>query len=636
MATASSSGERLVHAMGAARGALLTLVLAIVLPGLPAAGAAQSGSFPSAPPPTMPKDIPMASDLYDVALLSAASGRDGKALRDQFASRGLVAADDLGIHVTITGPVGAPPVRESLIADFGGVSDAVFLHCRDAWVPADRLLALARALPEGYRLSAARPPVPCAQDSEGPAATNSISYRDGGADGSGLTIGIMDSGFFGLSGVVATGDGPATYTQVNMTSQPFQSGTDHGTACVETIFDHCPGATYRLYRTDSDTDYGTMVEDAVTYGVDVISVSGNSLGTPWADDTGLPCAAANLAGSQGILFFVSAGNWSEQHYEGTFAPTGVTQRWHDFGAGDTTVDVMADSLGEVRGFLKWETVGGPYDYDLYLYDEHYNLLAQADQGGSDVPEEFAWRNPFPERRLCHLAVSLASGGAARIEIFAIGCTWLEHFVPVGSTASPANSTNPNVIAVGAVDVGDYGFANGATGILWRYSSRGPSNGGMLLPDIIGPTNTRVTVFGPNMSFSGTSAAAPNAAGAASDLWSADTLLRTSAIRWLLLRQALTWRDWGTSGNDNVYGAGGVILYDHAPNTLWVAPLYGNTTNNRAYPLSTITAAEALAVAGGRLVIFPGGEFAETPTLDKALTVEAAGGTARIGGPAVAR
>lgn len=636
MATVNGSGERGIPASGASRGVLSILILAVVLSGLPAAGSAQVDPFPSLPPPKMPRDIPMASDLYDIALLSAASGLDGKAMRDHLVSRGLVATDDLGVHVTVTGPAGAPAIGESLVAAFGGVSDAVFLHCRDAWVPAGRLLALARALPDGYRLSAARPPVPCAQDSEGPAATNSLSYRDGGADGSGVTIGILDSGFRGLSDVVATGDGPASYTQVNLTSQPFQSGSDHGTACVETIFDHCPGATYRLYRADSDTDYGTMVEDATTYGVDVISVSGNSLGTPWADDTGLPCAAANLAGSRGILFFVSAGNWSEQHYEGTFVPTGVTQRWHDFGAGDTMVDVMADSLGQVRAFLKWETVGGPYDYDLYLYDEQYNLLARADQGGADVVEELAWQNPDPERRLCRLGVARASGGATRIEVFAIGCTWLEHFVPVGSTASPANSTNSNVIVVGAVDVADYGFTNGSTGILWRYSSRGPSNGGMLLPDIIGPTNTRVTVFGPRMSFSGTSCATPNAAGTAANLWSADTVLRTSAIRWLLLRQALTWRDWGTYGNDNLYGAGGVILYDHAPNTLWVAPLYGNASNNRAYPLSTITAAEGLAVAGGRLLVFPGGDFAETPTLDKALRIEAAGGTARVGSPGLAR
>ena len=56
--------------------------------------------------------------------------------------------------MTITGPVGGPAIDESLVADFGGVSDAVFLHCRDAWVPTGRLLALARALPDGYRLSA--------------------------------------------------------------------------------------------------------------------------------------------------------------------------------------------------------------------------------------------------------------------------------------------------------------------------------------------------------------------------------------------------------------------------------------------------------------------------------------------------
>ena len=67
-----------------------------------------------------------------------------------------------------------------------------------------------------------------------------------------------------------------------------------------------------------------------------------------------------------------------------------------------------------------------------------------------------------------------------------------------------------------------------------YSSQGPSNGGMTVPDLTGPTNTTGFTYS---TFTGTSCATPNVAGAACAFWSARPTYSNTAIRWLLYEQA---------------------------------------------------------------------------------------------------
>jgi subtilisin family serine protease len=142
---------------------------------------------------------------------------------------------------------------------------------------------------------------------------------------------------------------------------------------------------------------------------------------------------------------------------------------------------------------------------------------------------------------------------------------------------------------------------------------------MTLPDLCGPTNTATFTYGGPMG--GTSNACPNCAGAAVCLWSGDLALSPSAVNWLILEKAYLWQDWGTGGIDNIYGHGGMLLYDYAPNTLWVSRIYGNTSNDRAYPLYTVSGAQYWGVAGGRIVFIPGGNYPEPVTLNKWLRYE---------------
>jgi len=611
------------------RAFLLSLAAAATL-GRVSAGELVGGSPPT---PRMPRDLPMQSILYDAEEASkgaAAAGRSRLQLKQDLASRKIQMADDGRVLVEIAGPMGASAVPEEVVGPFGAEITNTWRHMVEALVPVDNLSALARALPKGYFMQRADVPGYDAVGGEGATATNSDSYRDAGRNGAGLTIAVIDGGYLGLTASQAAGDAPAAYTAVNYTASGFEAGTNrHGTGCVESAFDHCPGATWRIYKIDSITDYGTAVDNCQANGVDIISHSISRYNRGWGDDTGEACAAANDAASTGILFFTSAGNRAESHWQGDYNPGLGQASWHDWVNGDERLSITLAANAENDFYLSWDTTGGTYNYDLYLYDSNLNVLASSTNGGNSY-ESFTYTNGAAAK-VVWLAVWRDSGGVTEMEIFMHGDSdFDEYAIAAGSTASPSNSMSTNVISNGAVAFGLWPSANGTVGIIKDYSSQGPSNGGMTLPDIVGPTDTTTTAYGGG--FGGTSGATPNNAGAACAFWSADTQLGASAIRWLMYEQADLWKDWGVAGNDNVYGRGGTLLTDFANNTLWVARSYGNMTDMRSAPFYTTQAAYDAAVSGGRLLVFPGGNYPEALSAigTKSLTIQTIENPANLG------
>ncbi len=611
----------------------LTVLLSVLL-ALPAAAPGQSlNARPRKP--RMPKDLPMQSILFDAeerAEAAAAARADGQLrvadIQADLQRRGFTVREDAKILVEIIGQPGKAPVALQTIAPHGGEISNAWRHRAEAWVPVRRLTALARALPPGYVIERPQPLGYDAVGGEGAVSINSDSYRDAGRDGTGLTIAVIDGGFQNLTAARNAGDAPpvSRTTQVNYTGNAFESQTQHGTGCVEAAFDHCPGATWRLYMVNSLTDVGTAVDNAQANGVDVITHSLSWYNTGWADNSGDACAAANDAGSSGILFFTSAGNRAQSHYQGTFSdPDG--DGWHNFSGSDELMNITTVNASDTY-YLSWNTAGGTYDYDFYLYDDNGNEITNSTNGGNTF-EQFTYNSPGSQSM--RLAVFRDSGGTTQFEIFIHNGPTIDQYGSAsGSCTSPSNATNANVIANGAVTVGSHDSPNGTTGIIANYSSQGPSNGGMILPDLTGPTNTNTTAYGG--AFGGTSCATPNNAGAACAFWSADTQLSASAIRWLLYEQADLWKDWGAGGNDNVYGRGGTILTDYRANTIWIARSYNNVANARSAPFYTTQAAYDAAVSGGRLLVFPGGSYPEAVNMlgTKNLAVETLENAANIG------
>ncbi len=592
--------------------------LALIMAG--AAGA--SGQAPDrVPAPTMPKDNPLPAILYQAEQAARSKAWNVEELGRRMARFGLDVAPDGRVRVKVVGPPGAEPVGDDVLARYGASGGASWRHLRKALVPPGRLSELARALPAGYTIDRARTWVRCATPGEGPPVVHSDTYRDAGADGTGTVVGITDPGWDLLSEAMLSGDAPTSFVPVNYTDLPFQSLGQHGTGCLEAVYDHAPGATYRLYKVYEDVDFGSAVDDAIANGVMVMSNAIAFFGLGWHDDTGFGCDFVNHAARNGILFFTSAGNFAGSHYQGVFTPYSPQPEWHDFGSGDRFIDLEVEDGADLICSLQWRPDGGPYDYDLYLYDDNYDVIASST--GSNLSEYLQWPNDSGTTQVVHLAVVRVDSGLTPFEIFALGCTWLEHVVPARSLSSPANSTEANAMTVGAVAWGNYDV-----GLIEDYSSWGPTNDGAPVPDLVAPARTSGVAYPGGMG--GTSNSTPNAAGAACALWSADLLLDVDAIRWLLMEQSACLNDWGDPGYDPVYGAGGLAFFDHAPNTLWVSEAYGNVGDERAYPFHSVAAAQAAASPGGTIRFLPGGTYPETLSLDKRLTYESYGGTARVG------
>lgn len=495
----------------------------------------------------------------------------------------------------------------------------------EAWLPLAAIERIEALLPKGWRIRPVKPPEEDqAIAGEGPARINSQGYRDNGANGNGLTIAIIDGSFAGLTAAQNNGDAPANATRINLTTNTdFESGTNtHGTDCVQNVFDHAPGAIYRIYRTDSEADYNAIVTDCINNGVDIISHSLSQYNEGWGDDTGPSAQEANRAAQNNILYFTSCGNRSDSHYEGAFVDADG-DGFHEFAPGDETIDVTigivpgSNPQVNIRGnhYLSWSNSSS--DFDLLLYDDNggnpNNLVMSGVNVGNGVFETFNYNSGMNQATF-HLAVRRRGGSTnSTIEMFSHNsATWNQHAVAAGSNTSPSNATHVNVIAVGAVTQASYGSAAGAN-VIAGYSSRGPSNSGMSLPDICGPTD--VLVF-PSGTFGGTSSATPNSAGAAAAFWSADTNLNANAIRWLLTTQARLFRDWGAGGFDGVYGEGGIRLVDFRAGTRWLARNYPGIVDDGTVPFHTVAAAHQRVPNGGRLLIFGAnfGTFAEAAQL----------------------
>jgi len=597
-----------------------------IMAGLLLVALASTGWGQQLPPPaprSTSKALPLQSPLQDAERFAAIEQMPVSELQARFAKRGITLSDAGRVHVEIVGPKGAEPVAAEFVESFGGTVEGSWRHRVDCWLPVERLSAAARELPPGYFIENANSLVQVSTPGEGPPAINSADYPDG----AGIAIGICDLSFGNLAAAVATGDAPAGYEAVNYTGEAFESGDIHGTGCVEAVYDHCPAATYYLYRLDSLTDLGNAVWHGLTHGVRIFSVSVNRFIDGWHDDEGDACDAANFAGENGMLFFVAAGNYARVHYQGLYTPGSGSAYWHDFGPSDETIDIIIPQGGSCTFAMQFDTDGST-DYDLFLFDANMIEIDSSENPG-DYPEVIEWENEQPGPVLVQLAVYRDDGGSRGFEIFEDGDgEWQEHIVAASSVGQPNNATNANVISVGAVHWSNYGEPAGTHTINMPYSSRGPSNDGMPLPDVCGPTETYSVVYGGGMG--GTSNATPNCAGAAACFWASDLLLDDAAETWLIVQQAAAYRDWGDPGHDMIYGYGGMRLVDYAPGTLWLARMLMNVADLREFPLYHVAAAQTMAPPGGRLLFIAGGNYPEPVTLNKILTVEAVGLDAIVG------
>jgi Ca2+-binding RTX toxin-like protein len=139
-------------------------------------------------------------------------------------------------------------------------------------------------------------------------------------------------------------------------------------------------------------------------------------------------------------------------------------------------------------------------------------------------------------------------GKPRMDLF-VTTSNLQYPETAGSLLEPAG--HPKVITVGATCWSDDKLAS--------YSSRGPTIAGAKKPDVAAPTAVTTSVYGAGSAncstgFSGTSSAAPHAAGMAALILQGSPSLPPSKVADRLEANVV---DLGGSGKDNKFGSGRV-------------------------------------------------------------------------------
>jgi hypothetical protein len=570
----------------------------------------------------VPTDLPLDLPAMEVERVTKSGNTDffikkiNKLLQDNpeevlaYAQRtGLIFKGNEFLVTIINRNGGERPVSEEIIAAAGGRLSMASHHACDVWIPASGFEALAKSLPGDYYMRLTCPAD--FNDFEGPrdSVANTQDYKANGADGSGRSVAVIDNFYWNLD---ANQIIPGTVDSINL--NPSAGGfldtlntNPHGGACFERVFDHAPGARYYLVHAPSTTQKIASFDSAVAWNVDVISLSQSTNQTGWDDGSGWFCDAVKKAADDGILVFCSAGNKANGHWQGNYKDSD-NDNWHEWGNGvnelnSYTLPGDGGRPSSTTIWLQWEinqvADSNAYRLSLLRWNGASWDFVASDNTGSD-----GW-----SRRVSYTQVDSSVGETLAVAVQHIGTTSPQFEIigsipldrtfsinhPNGSTTSPSNLNHSYVIPIGGVDWDNYQGGNGTTGVVTLYSSQGPSNGGSMKPGFAGPTRTG--------GFVGTSCSTPESARIALAFWSSLPGYHPMGLLYLLRAKALMYKDWGQAGPDNVYGFGGIHLYDYAPRRVYLDSRYSSNPNglfNR--PQSKFDRACTQVQFGGEILI----------------------------------
>ena len=286
----------------------------------------------------------------------------------------------------------------------------------------------------------------------------------------------------------------------------LSAGTDHGLRAAEIVHDVAPNATLYLVNFGTEAELSVAVDFLIAEQVDVISFSLGFIHAGPGDGTGSVNAIVDRAVDAGIAWSVASGNWADAHWGGVFDDEDGDSI-HEFVRGEQLNgrEFLAGDL--VIASLRWENDWGAAcdDYDLELFSPDGALVAASRdiQSCSGDPVE-SLQVLATKGGTYSLRVIEAHADAPRqLSLLLLGSPdrgdAFETPVAAGSLSQPAD--HPGVLCVGAL-------LNGS-GVEASFSSRGPTTDGRAKPDLLSPTGL---VNGAGETFSGTSAAAPHAAG----------------------------------------------------------------------------------------------------------------------------
>jgi len=411
--------------------------------------------------------------------------------------------------------------------------------------------------------------------SQGVALTGADDLHFAGYTGQGIKAAVIDLGFQGLSSAISGGELPSDLIGLDETGTGLETGTVHGTGVAEIVYDMAPGCQLYAIKVGDSVDLENAKDYCIANGIKVINHSVGWVNSNFYDGTGTICGIANDAYNNGILWCNSAGNAARKHWQGTFADSDGDD-WTEFTGTDETIDITASAGSTIRVFLSWNDWPSSHnDYDFYLKNSSMQTVASSTraQTGFQSPTEDI---TYSVGTTGTYYLMVKNDGADGSHTFSIH-SFYHDLLPrteASSLTSPADAEH--VMAVAAVYRGYW-----TTGPQESFSSRGPSNAGLIKPEISGPDGVSNSTYNP---FYGTSASSPHVTGGAALLLSKYPSHTVAQLWNELVTRAI---DMGDPGQDNIYGYGRLELGAPATPT----PTATTTFTHTATPTYTNTATD---------------------------------------------
>jgi PKD repeat protein len=420
-----------------------------------------------------------------------------------------------------------------------------------------------------------------------------------GYDGTGIRIGVMSDSYNALNGAaaaIASGDLPAN---VQVLQDP-PSGTDEGRAMIELIHDLAPGATKAfsgIYMGEANfADQIYRLSDPTLVNCKILVDDISYLNEPMFQDGVLAQAVEEVVTTRGVAYYSSAGNSADKSSEyaaPTFTATAGGAADLDFGLStgtttDTRQPFTIPASGSFRLAIQWSdpfyTANGvKTDLDAYLVVARAGGALKGDTVARAITNNIANQTPgeiisftngaSSTNTAYNLVINRRAGTAdpARVKYIAYGASFTPTKYWTHSGTITGHHAAANSMAVGAAPSYNRLAAESFTSKGLPTFLFGPLGQPLAAPvvrqkpDFTSIDFVSTTFFGGNATpdpadglfFSGTSAAAPNAAAVAALLWQARPTLTSTQLNNQLKATAT---DMLAAGFDDLTGAGLINAY----------------------------------------------------------------------------
>ncbi len=446
-------------------------------------------------------------------------------------------------------------------------------------------------------------PMPSINDQSGGVDTESVPvigadvWQAAGFTGKGVKVGVLDRGFDSYRSLLGT-DLPAQVTARSFIYDTAidQTGTVHGAAVSEIIYDIAPEAELFLAAYDTDAEERQAVDWLIAQGVQVISHSAGSIYGPM-DGSSTDAVMVDQVVGDGVVWVNSSGNTGYTHYRGTFTDRD-DDGYHEFASGDEMMGFIP--IERTVFVLNWDDWGrGLEDYDLYILDADGNEMASS-TNVQDGPEDDSAEGivyTFDDSEIYYLVIKAVRITRPGVFDLFMRDGEIEYYTPEHSVNTPGDARR--AITVGAT--------SWSTDELEDYSSRGPTSDGRMKPEIVAPAGVSSAAYGET--WDGTSASTPHVAAAAALVLQAYPNYTPQQVADFLAGRAV---DLPPNGPDEASGFGRLDLGDPPvlveadaptptarPTATEAAP--AAVTSTAAAPTSTperVTLATPTASAGG--------------------------------------